>query len=113
MSGVDTNRGSVELSVVTAERALAVPRLQHGGTPRRIAAPLDRVVRIRYQVGSVKNGLRVESNRGEDVGCDGGREVAFDQRSGSCLDQVRVAAQRRLERRVESADNMVLRQRRD
>lgn len=86
VSGVDADRGTLELSVVPAERALKVPCPQDGSPPARVAPPFRHPGRVGYDVSGAKDHVRVEPDRGEDVGRDGGWEVALDESAGGGLD---------------------------
>ncbi|MCW2642975.1 MAG: hypothetical protein JWP76_5281, partial [Dactylosporangium sp.] len=74
--GFDADRGAPELPVVATEGALAVPCLQDGGPPGRVAAPRSVGAGFGYGVTGAQDVVGVQPDRREDVGNDRGREVA-------------------------------------
>jgi hypothetical protein len=68
--------GSGELAVVAAECALPIPRLQHSGTPARIAQPLNSHLAWAWEhLGNSEDPRRVKTHGFEHVRCNGFWEV--------------------------------------
>jgi hypothetical protein len=87
MRRLDPNGGRTELAVETAERALPIPRGQHGGGPG--TPPLPRHRSEPAGSGS-EDRVRIEPDRHQHVRRDGRRKLGLNQLPGSRGSDLRI-----------------------